>query len=496
MTQVEETFIFNTLSRKKEKLTPAHAGELRFYSCGPTVYNLIHIGNLRTAMVADMFVRYWKKSGYKVLYARNYTDVDDKIIKRAAEEACSISDLAEQYIKEVEKDYKRAGLLEPTYKPKVTETLDEITQLILDIVHAGHAYRVEGNVIFSVKSFQAYGDLSGKPLEKLMAGARVDVDKEKKDPLDFYLWKQSSKDEIGWESPWGKGRPGWHIECSAMIRKYLGDQIDVHHGGVDLIFPHHENEIAQSECGGSQHPFARYWVHNAFLTIKKEKMSKSIGNVFLAREFLDQFSGEMARYLMLTPHYRSPIDFSENSLWTAAKALERIYETKKLAQECIQGAKASSKPSASFQDLVTKTRSQMKAAYADDMHTPGVVAHFFDLIREYNKIAQQGSNEERRANAELFIECLQSEVVEVLGFGSESPETSLEGLSRIQKKIKGIDSSPQERLPAEKIETLIKEREQSRRQKDFQRADEIRNELASQGVELKDTAQGTKWVYR
>lgn len=495
---IPDTRIFNSLSRKKEKLIPRQEGRLTFYSCGPTVYNLIHVGNLRSALVSDMFYRYWNYLGFDVIYARNYTDIDDKILNKAKEESVDASAISEKYIKEVEKDYREAGVLEPTYKPKVTDNLESIFELTQDILSRGGAYQVGGNIVFSVDAFDDYGKLSGKPLDQLMSGARVEVDEKKKNPLDFYLWKEAAEDQPGWDSPWGRGRPGWHIECSAMIRKYLGDQIDVHHGGVDLVFPHHENELAQSEKGCDRAPFVRYWMHHAFVTINEEKMSKSLGNIFSAREFLENFGGEMARYLMLTPHYRSPIDFSENSLWTAACGLERIYEAKKTATECVACSSSIGELSSEFEKAVEESREKIKAALADDFHTPGVVASFFDLIRDYNKVAYQGTDADKRANANMFLKCLEAEMADILGVGLKAPEVALEELAEIKKRIKGVEAGADTKceLSASDIDSLLKERDEARKRKNFARADEIRDQLYEAGVDIKDTPLGAKWSYR
>jgi len=483
------------MSRRKEMLITRKEGKLSFYSCGPTVYNFIHVGNLRSALVADLFFRFWKQIGFDVVFTRNYTDVDDKIIHRAQEEKLSAPEIAEKYIEEVEKDYATAGCLEPTYRPKVTDTMTEIVALIEQLVSRGSAYVVDGNVVFSVDSFKDYGKLSGKRLEDLEVGARVDRDIRKKNPLDFYLWKASKEGEPFWESSWGKGRPGWHIECSAMIQKLLGNQIDVHHGGSDLIFPHHENEIAQSEAGSGKAPFVRYWLHHAFVTINQEKMSKSLGNVFSAREFLNKFSGEMARYMFLTPHYRSPIDFSENAVWSAAKALERIYEAKNLAEDCLA---LSSQPATSsgFEEFVAKIAEEFYAAMSDDFHTPVAISKVFDLIKEYNSLAYKGSNEERAGHAKAFLGFLSQVLVPIFGFGDGNSKEVLQRLGEIQNSIKGWEKSGSEKLSAIEIDNLIGERELARKRKDFKRSDEIRDELSAKGVELKDTPLGPKWSYR
>lgn len=497
---VRETKIFNTLTRQKEVLETREPNKICFYSCGPTVWNLIHIGNLRSAMVADLFYRYWKSLGYEVRYARNYTDVDDKIIKKASEEGEDPRSLSEKFIAEVEKDYREAGLLEPNFKPKVTEYLDSIIETIQGIVNSGVGYVQDGNVLFSVDRFKTYGKLSGKDVEQLEAGARVEVDMRKKNPLDFYLWKTAKEGELAWSSPWGEGRPGWHIECSSMIRSLFGDQIDVHHGGIDLIFPHHENEIAQSEACSSKHPFSRYWLHHEFVTVNEEKMSKSVGNVFLAREFLNKFGGEVARYMMLVPHYRSPIDFSENSVWTAIKSLIRIYEAKELAEGILKKtgskANAAAAKASAFQKLAEDCREEMQKHFADDMATPAAIASFFDFIREFNKAVHSSAETEQFEIAKLFLSVVENPIGEILGLGFASVTESLQRLNQTLRQLKGEEVSNEDELLDSQIESLLQERQQARLDKNFKRADEIRDLLLKSHIEIKDTPNGAKWHRR
>lgn len=496
---ISDSYIFNSLHRKKEKLETYKSGELKFYSCGPTVYNLIHVGNLRSALVSDLFFRYWKSIGYKVQYARNYTDVDDKIIKKANEEGKSSEEVSEFFIQEVEKDYRAAGIQEPTFKPKVTAHIESVIQTISKIIENSGAYVDGQDVIYSVDSFKNYGQLSGKNLDQLIAGSRVEVKGNKKNPLDFYLWKAAKPGEPSWKSPWGLGRPGWHIECSAMILDLLGPKIDVHHGGVDLVFPHHENEIAQSEAASHEHPFSRYWLHHEFVTVNEQKMSKSIGNVFQAREFLDRFGGELARYLMLSPHYRSPIDFSENSLRTALSSLERIYSAKKLAGDLVLAhSSVTEKQDKAFDDLVSKFSEKIDLAYADDFHTPQVLSSFFELIREFNSCAYHLSAREQKYRAKVFIEQLDKHLGVVLGVGGLGASQALDHLHEISKKIEGLstESVSEDRPTAEEIDALLQERVAARQNKDFARSDEIRDELSRRGVVVKDTPLGAKWSYK
>lgn len=484
--------IFNSLTRQKEELKTIEPNKIRFYSCGPTVYNLIHIGNLRSAMVADMFQRCWRYLGYEVQYVRNYTDIDDKIIKKANEEGRTPSEVSEFYITEVEKDYASAGVQDPDQKPKVTQHLNDIIELIESIIQNGHAYEDQGNVIFSVESFEPYGRLSGKNLEDLKAGARVEVRSEKSNPLDFYLWKAAKPGEPSWPSPWGNGRPGWHIECSAMIRSILGDQIDVHHGGVDLVFPHHENEIAQSECATGHAPFARYWLHHEFVTLNEQKMSKSLGNVFLAREFLQTFGGEVARYFMLSPHYRSPIDFSKQGLLTAVSGLERLYES--LARATTLAATASGDVPSDFQEKINLAVQKAKEAWMNDFHSPGVMSASFDLIRDYNKAVDSASAAEQSSISKAFIDSIQEILGTVMGLGKQEPIEYLEFLSQVKRRLQGQDHEARSGgLSDDEIEALVQERQEARKAKNFKRADEIRDQLQAQHIELRDSPQGVQW---
>ncbi|OFZ21939.1 MAG: cysteine--tRNA ligase [Bdellovibrionales bacterium GWB1_55_8] len=487
----------NTYSGKKEVLETLQPGKLTMYSCGPTVYNLIHIGNLRGGLVADMFFRYFTKAGYDVAFVRNYTDVDDKIIQRGHVENQPAEAIAQKYTAEVERDYAAAGMLEPTHKTTVTSHIQEIVSLIERIISNGKAYVVDGEVLFSIESFPDYGKLSHKNIEDLVAGARVSVSEKKRNPLDFSLWKPAKPGEPSWDSPWGKGRPGWHIECSAMASKWLGDRIDVHHGGEDLIFPHHENEIAQSEGATGHTPFVKYWLHHAFLTLSKEKMSKSLGNVFTAREFLTKFSGEFSRYLLLSVHYRSPIDFGDETVEQTLVGLERIYAAKKEAVK--QAALAS--PSdvngeawAPFLEKCKTAREKIDEAYANDFNTPGALGELFSLIREFNRIRQDEKiRPEGGFAARELVRIIHDEIGEILGVGLADPDEALSDLARIRgdrTSARGI-----ERPGKEEIEQLIQARMDARKNKDFARADTIRKDLETRGVILKDGAGGTSWTY-
>ena len=488
----------NTLTGKKELLETLEPGKLSLYSCGPTVYNLIHIGNLRAALVADLFFRFFRRAGYQVTFVRNYTDVDDKIINRARQEGVSSEEVSKKYILEVEKDYAVAGLLEPTHKTTVTTHMAEIIAMIEKIIANGSGYVVDGEVFFSVKDFPGYGKLSHRNIDELEVGARVEVNEKKRNPLDFSLWKPAKPGEPFWESPWGRGRPGWHIECSAMASKWLGERIDVHHGGEDLVFPHHENEIAQSESACGKAPFVKYWLHSAFLTLSKEKMSKSLGNVFLARDFLTQYSGEIARYLLLSVHYRSIIDFGDDAIENALTGLQRIYDAKLRAKALTQIKRAVPDIRAEslwgeFVAETEKTREQLMDAMANDFGTPEVLSAVFQLIREFNRISAEPLAQATPAavlGSQSFISLLENDLADLMGIGRLDPEKALADISRVKSARAGG------KISAEQIETLIAERKAARASKNFQRADEIRTELLEKGVEIKDSPTGTTWEYR
>lgn len=495
--------VTNSLTGKKEPLETLEPGKLTLYSCGPTVYNFIHIGNLRAAMVADLFFRFFKRAGYDVTFVRNYTDVDDKIINRARQEGTSSEAVAQKYIQEVEKDYAVSGCLEPDHKTLVTTHMVEIIEMIQKIIASGHGYVVDGEVFFSVSSFPDYGKLSKKNIEELEVGARVEINERKKSGLDFSLWKPAKPGEPSWDSPWGKGRPGWHIECSAMASRWLGDKIDVHHGGEDLIFPHHENEIAQSECASGAKPFVKYWLHSAFLTISKEKMSKSVGNVFLARDFLSQYGGEVARALLLSAHYRSILDFGEDSIDQALTALQRIYEAKAKASELLKARRAVPDMRAEslwgeFVQDCEKARKSLVEAMCNDFNTPEVFAAVFGLIREFNRVSAEplaAATPAATLGAQALIDVLEKDLGEVLGIGRREAVQMLAQLSQI-RGARAAAASGGGGITPEEIEKLIAERLQARKDKNFARADEIRKELDARGVTIKDGPQGTTWAFR
>ncbi|OFZ01518.1 MAG: cysteine--tRNA ligase [Bdellovibrionales bacterium GWB1_52_6] len=487
----------NSLTGKKEPLETIQPGKLTMYSCGPTVYSFIHIGNLRAGLVADMFHRYFKRVGYDVTFVRNYTDVDDKIIKRANEEKISSEAVAQKYTQEAEKDFTAAGIQDPTVKPTVTTHIPEIIQLIERIIKNGKAYVVDGEVLFAINKFPGYGKLSGKNIEELQAGARVGVNEKKQNPLDFSLWKPAKPGEPSWESPWGKGRPGWHIECSAMSSRWLGDQIDVHHGGEDLSFPHHENEIAQSEGASGKAPFVKYWLHHAFITMSQTKMSKSLGNVFLARDFLTQFSGEFARYFALSVHYRSPIDFSDDTIDNTLISLQRIYEAKQKAAEFAQGG-ASGTPAQAWTDFIAacqKAREQIDEAFANDFNSAEALAALYTLIRDFNRTATAAAGAAGAAQgARELVAIIEKDIGKILGVGLNEPAAALKDLGRIRaaRPVAGGVEKPQ----AAEIEKLLAERVAARQAKDFARGDQIRKDLDARGIVIKDGPSGTTWSYK
>ncbi len=495
----------NTLTGKKEELQTYEPGRLTFYSCGPTVYNFVHIGNLRGGLVSDLFYRYFKRVGYDVQFVRNYTDVDDKIIKKSKEEGITPEELAKKYTQEVEKDFALSGMQEPTHKTTVTTHMAEIVAMIQKIIDQGYGYVApDGEVLFSISKFKDYGKLSHKKIDDLIAGIRVEVSTKKQNPLDFTLWKPAKPDEPFWESPWGKGRPGWHIECSAMASKWLGDRIDVHHGGEDLVFPHHENEIAQSEAASGKAPFVKYWLHHAFLTLSKEKMSKSLGNVFTAREFLSRFSGEFARYLLLCVHYRSQIDFGPESIEQTLTGLQRIYEAKAKAQQLTKMSRAVADLRAetvwgSFAASCESARTAIDENFANDFNTPGALAALFTVIREFNRtLAEPLAQATPSAvlGAQELIRLMEEDIGGVLGFGRSDPEKALADLNRI-RLISSPENPGSAARPTEaEILQAIQDRAAARIAKDFAKADQIRKEIEARGVLIKDSPSGTTWEYR
>ena len=464
--------LFNTMSRRKEEFVPLEEGKVRMYVCGPTVYNLIHIGNARPMIIFDTIRRYLEYKGYEVNYVSNFTDVDDKIIKKAIEEGVSAEEISQRYIAECKKDMAGMNVKPATTHPLATQEIDGMIDMIQTLIDKGYAYSVaDGTVYFRVKKFKEYGKLSHKNLDDLQSGFRslqVSGEDQKEDPLDFVLWKPKKEGEPFWKSPWCDGRPGWHIECSVMSKKYLGEEIDIHAGGEDLVFPHHENEIAQSECCNGV-PFAKYWMHNAFLNIDNRKMSKSLGNFRTVREIGEQYDLQVLRFFMLNAHYRSPLNFSADLMESSKNALERITEAAArlrdrqaaaTVQEATEDEKKLMQEEAAF---VTKFEESMD----DDFNTADALAAVFELVKFANTNVQEGSSKEFAGHT---LEVM-TKLCDVLGLTLEKKEEILD----------------------EEIENLIAERQAARKAKDFARADEIRGLLLDKGIELKDTREGVKW---
>ncbi|MCL2445399.1 MAG: cysteine--tRNA ligase [Oscillospiraceae bacterium] len=456
--------IYNTLTRQKEDFTPADANGYTIYACGPTVYNYIHIGNARPLCVFDTLRRYLEWRGHNVKFAQNFTDVDDKIINKANDEGVSSLEISERFIQEYWTDAKGMNVREATVHPKVTDSMPEIIAMVQQLIANGHAYASGGDVYFSTSSFAGYGKLSHQPLEDLQAGARIMAGEQKREPMDFALWKSAKPGEPAWDSPWGQGRPGWHIECSAMTKHHLGDTIDLHCGGQDLIFPHHENEIAQSECCNGV-PFARYWMHNGFINVDNVKMSKSLGNFFTVREVADKFGYEPIRFMMIAAHYRSPLNYSYDVIEQAKAALQRLYTCRENLDFALEIASKSGASEIGESLDLTHYREAFIAAMDDDLNTAGAMGHLYDLVRELNTHMNSMSKASLQAAAELFDEL-----------------TGVLGLLYNRKATKADDE----------VTALVAEREQARRDKNWARADEIRAQLSSMGVTIEDTPQGTK----
>ena len=460
--------IYNTMTRKKEDFVPIDESEIKMYVCGPTVYNYIHIGNARPAVVFDTLRRYFEYKGKEVKYIQNITDVDDKIINKSLEEGVSAQEVSEKYIEEYFDDADALNLQRATVHPKVTENMAEIIDFVKTLVDKGYAYESEGDVYYSTRKFAGYGKLSGQNIEDLEAGARVSVGEKKRDPLDFALWKARKQEgEPAWESPWGMGRPGWHIECSAMSNKYLGETIDIHAGGQDLAFPHHENEIAQTEAYTGK-KFANYWMHNAYITIDNEKMSKSKGNFFTVRDIRKDYSGEEIRFFLLSGHYRSPINFSRDLMIQSRNGLARMHNAKQNLEHLVQnGAEIMTEQETAELQRLDAFRDKFDAAMEDDLNTADAISVVFELIREVNTIVKDGASREFAAKALSLL----SELTGVLGILGGSEES--------------------DRIPAE-IEALVQERQEARKAKNFARADEIRDLLREKGFEVEDTPQGPR----
>ncbi len=448
---------------------PLEPGRARIYACGPTVYNFIHIGNARPLVVFDTLRRYLEYRGYTVDFVQNFTDVDDKMIARAASEGTTVAAIAEKYIAEYRKDAKGLGVREATVHPRATENIPAILALIGALVQNGHAYAADGDVYFRARSFAGYGKLSHQPLDDLEAGARVEVGLHKEDPMDFALWKGEKPGEPAWDSPWGRGRPGWHIECSAMARRYLGDTIDIHCGGQDLIFPHHENEIAQSECATGA-PFARYWMHNGYINVDNRKMSKSLGNFFTVRQVAEKYGYDPIRFLMLSSQYRSQVSFSEEIVQQSQAALQRLRNSRGDLAFALQNAFAGGADAADAAAVqaLSKRREQFIAAMDDDLNTADGISTLFELAHDCNLLVADGAAKETLSAAAALFD----ELAGVLGIALSSGEQTLDA----------------------EVEALIEKRSAARAARDFKTADAIRGELKARGILLEDTPQGVKWT--
>ncbi|MBE5929040.1 MAG: cysteine--tRNA ligase [Lachnospiraceae bacterium] len=460
--------IFNTLNNRKEEFVPIEEGKVRMYVCGPTVYNYIHIGNARPMIVFDTVRRYFEYKGYDVNFVSNFTDVDDKIIAKANEEGVTAAEIAERYTKACQEDMAGMNVMPATTHPKATEEIDGMIEMIQNLIDKGYAYAKNGTVFFRTRQFKGYGKLSGKNLDDLEAGARIAVDDEKEDSMDFVLWKPMKPGEPYWESPWGNGRPGWHIECSVMSNKYLGKEIDIHAGGEDLVFPHHENEIAQSEAANGT-AFSRYWMHNAFLNINNHKMSKSAGNFFTVKDIAEKYPLQVLRFFMLSAHYRSPLNFSDDLMESAKASLERITTSVFNMNHLLKNAsdKEYTDADKEFAAQIESFKANFDAAMEDDFNTADAISSIFEIVRLANSYL---SSDKPLA----LINDVKQSVVSLCN-------------------VLGIICEEEEELPSEEIEKLIEERNEARKARNFARADEIRDMLANEGIVLEDTREGVRW---
>lgn len=464
--------LFNTMTREKQEFIPIKDGEVKMYSCGPTVYDYFHIGNARPFIIFDTLRRYLEYLGYKVTFVQNFTDIDDKMINRANKEGITVKELGERFIAEYFKDADALGIKRADVHPRATENIDAIIDIVKKLEEKGYAYNVNGNVYFRTKKFDGYGKLSHQPLEDLEAGARIDVTDDKEDPMDFALWKAQKPGEPAWESPWGMGRPGWHIECSAMVNKFLGTTIDIHSGGKDLIFPHHENEIAQSECANGC-TFANYWLHNGYINIDNRKMSKSLGNFFTIRDITAKYKPEVIRFFMLSAHYRSPVNFSDELMQQSLSAMERVYNCIDNLEFLLEKAAERPENDAEKELLseIDTAKKRFSDSMNDDLNTADAISAIFDIVSAANKnLSQNGDNSKTAVSSALAAI---HELGDVLGLF-------------MKKEHENID---------DEIEALIAKRNEARKNKDWAEADRIRDELKARNIILKDTPLGVKWSY-
>jgi cysteinyl-tRNA synthetase len=485
-----ELKVYNSQSQQKEVFQTITPGQVKMYCCGPTVYDFLHVGNFRGAVFYN-FVRNWLvELGYQVSYAYNFTDVDDKILNRASQEGVSAQEISERFIKEFWQDFHSLKLTPHSHNPKVTEYMSDIIQLIETLIVKERAYVVDGEVFYSIDSFAEYGKLSHRRPEDMQSGSRVEVDPKKRSPLDFTLWKPAKKDEQSWDSPWGPGRPGWHIECSAMTQALLGEQIDIHGGGMDLIFPHHENEIAQSE-GASDKPYVRYWLHNNMFTFSGAKMSKSLGNIRTMRSFLEKYNGEIFKYLVLSVHYRSEAEFSDTTISHAVAALGRVYSALSKAQSYMdQGEVNGTSPEwKKMKEQIDRAETKIKESFNDDFGTPQAMAQLFDTIRLFNQMVPAGAKAKAGVidSSHLFHSFI-SQFGRPLSLFQEEPDQFLKTLDDLLLKEKGIQRAD--------VDQLVEQRVLARQNKDYQKSDQVRDQLVAMGIELRDTPDGTVWEVR
>jgi len=476
--------LFNSLTRKKEVFVPLDKNRVRMYVCGVTVYDYCHIGHARAAVAFDTIFRYLKHLGYQVEYARNFTDIDDKIIKRANEENIPWQEVTKKYIQAFYEDMGKLNIEAPTIEPKATDHIPEMIAMIASLIEKGKAYDIDGDVFYSVPSFTGYGQLSGKNTDDLLSGARIEINESKRNPLDFALWKKSKPGEPAWDSPWGQGRPGWHIECSAMGTRYLGETFDIHGGGKDLIFPHHENEIAQSS-GASGKPPVKYWLHNGFVNIDKEKMSKSLGNFFTIREIYKRHHPEVLRLFLISSHYRNPIDFSEKNIEDAEKVLLRFYEGIEAAQTVLQNTKDEAISPSDERVQSSPLMRKFEEAMNDDFNTAVALAHLNEELRSLNRLAAAPEKNSDAGNALKIRLAALKKAGSVLGLFARTP-------GQFQAEIFQLKNS-ELHLDTEKIEALIAARNSARKARDWGKADQCRDDLTAMGVLIEDTPTGTEW---
>lgn len=471
--------IYNTLTNKKEKFSPINEGQVKMYLCGPTVYDFLHIGNFRGAIVFNLIRNWFEFNNYKVTFVYNYTDVDDKIIKKANDQGVDTKDISERFIQEFEKDFDMLGLKKHSFNPRVSEHIQDIIDMTEKIIQNDKAYVVDGEVFFSIDKFEDYGNLSSKKLDELEVGQRVEVDSRKRNPQDFVLWKPAKEGEPSWDSPWGKGRPGWHIECSAMVKAILGDTIDIHGGGVDLQFPHHENEIAQSEaCNCTK--YSNYWIHNEFINFGAEKMSKSLGNVITARNFMENYHPEILKYLFLSAHYRTQMSITDDKLLQSISALNRIYSSIDLANETIDQVSEPSSMDNGFIKKLDQLSSKIKKSLNDDFNTAEMISFLFEGVRLFNGLGfsnKKKRNPTHKGQSEAFMQWITT-YGQMGALFTESPKSMLKSLDSILIKMRNID--------VDKVKALVIERDEARDSKDWAKADLLRDELEALGVELFD----------